>query len=172
MELHDRIKKVAAGLSAHDAAAAYARSVSDPSSLADADKGKAAEFEATVEAMFLMAAVDGLIADEEIAKLAEGIRLMAGGSLIGDDALMAWLRVLQASLEKDGWSARLAEAASKLTTPEARLRAFRFAAGIAMVDDLVAHAEAAAIDAFSKALKIEDEDSSRVLREVQEELFG
>ena len=60
--------------------------------------------------------------------------------------------------------------ARRIQSDEGRSFAFRLAAGVAFVDDHVAHAEAAAIDAFAAALGIESEESEMILREVQEEL--
>ncbi len=167
MELDFRIKKLAAGLSSREAAEAQVH----PGD-ANASRSETDEFAGTVEAMFLMAAVDGVIADEEIEKLAEGIQHMAGNEGPDDATLMRWLQELHAQLEADGWSRRLDAAAGKLTSEAARASAFRMAAAVAMVDDHVAHAEAAAIDALAAALRIGDDEATRMLREVQHELFG
>ena len=170
MDLDTRIKKLVTGMSARDAA--EARTAPEQPSGSTEDKDRFAEFSATVEVMFLMAAVDGSIESDEITKLAEGIRHMASGAKLDETTLAAWLEELHDKLEQDGWSRRLSEAAAKLTTPAARARAFRLATAVAVVDDHVAHAEAAAFDAFSHALELEDDVVSRILREVQEELFG
>jgi len=172
MSIDSRIKKLTAGVTSRDAALAHARAAAADPQLTDAERSEADEFAGTVEGMFLMAAVDGIIADEEIQKLSEGIRHMIGKDSVDDATLMRWLDELHERLEDEGWSRRLDQVASKLPTAEARMRAFRLAAAVAMVDDHVAHAEAAAIDAFSAALGLDDDASSRILREVQEELFG
>jgi hypothetical protein len=75
-------------------------------------------------------------------------------------------------LERDGWSARLRAACAKLRAPDARSFAFRLAAGVAFVDDLVAHAEAAAIDSLAAELGIGKDESQQILVDVQETLFG
>lgn len=49
---------------------------------------------------------------------------------------------------------------------------FRLAAGVAFVDDLVANAEAAAIDTLAGALGLEKAASQAILRDVHEALFG
>ncbi len=75
-------------------------------------------------------------------------------------------------LAKEGWKARLDAVAARLNTPESRTFAFRLAAGVAFVDDHVAHAEAAAIDALAAALALTAEESQEILSDVQETLFG
>src|SRR5688572_6495180 len=78
MSIDARIQRVAKGLSAKQAADAFVRARDeDPMSLSPRDLDKAAEFEATVEAMFLMAAVDGDLSDNELAQLAASIDAFA-----------------------------------------------------------------------------------------------
>jgi hypothetical protein len=73
MSLDARIKKLAQGLSPQAAADAFVRTRENPTSVSPADRDKAAEFEATVEAMFLMAAVDGDLSAQELAQLAASV---------------------------------------------------------------------------------------------------
>jgi hypothetical protein len=54
----------------------YAASQDDPKSLRDEQRAQAAEFEATIEAMFLMAAVDGEITPGELGQLAASVEAM------------------------------------------------------------------------------------------------
>jgi hypothetical protein len=72
----------------------------------------------------------------------------------------------------DGWHARLGEAVRRIPTNDAKAFAFRLAAGVALVDDNVAHAEAAAINSLAGAIGLSHEESQVVLNEVLEELFG
>src|SRR4051812_19282909 len=72
-----RIQKVAKGLSAQRAADAFVLSREDPASASSAVHNKAAEFEATVEAMFLMAAMDGDLSPEELSQLAASVEAFA-----------------------------------------------------------------------------------------------
>lgn len=172
MQLDARIKKLASGMTAREATLARTGAKSGHHGAPHADSPEIDEFAGMVEAMFLMAAVDGVVAEDEVNKLADGIRSLIGPEGVDEATLSRWLAELQAQLESDGWSRRVEVAASKLRSDGARLEAYRLAAAVAMVDDRVEHAEAAAIDAFAAALSISDEDAMRALREVQEELFG
>jgi tellurite resistance protein len=168
-----RIKKLAKGLSARDAADAFVRSQNeDPASLNPAVQNKAAEFEATVEAMFLMAAVDGDLSEQELAQLAASVDAFAAlddkPRLIDTQPLLASLNT---KLEKEGWNRRLAAVAERLRDKESRAFAFRLAAGVAFVDDHVAHAEAAALEALASALQISSEESQEILYDVRDSLF-
>ncbi len=171
MVLDSRLARLVRGQSAHDAALAFARSRNEK--VASAERARADEFEAILEAMFLMAAVDGVVASEEVGQLAASVQAIidtTGGKMHLD--LAPTLDELASRLERDGWKARLDTLAARLPTPEARSFAFRLAAAVAFVDDNVVHAEAAAIDALAGALGIAGDDSQRILGEVQEELFG
>lgn len=171
MVLDARLAKLATGQSAREAALAFSRSRHEK--LADAERAKADEFEAILEAMFLMAAVDGQIAPDEVGQLAASVQAIldtTGGKLKLD--LGPAMDELGARLARDGWKGRLDTLARRLVTEESRTFAFRLAAAVAFVDDNVVHAEAAAIDALAGALGIPADDSQRILGEVQEELFG
>lgn len=174
MSIGARITKIAKGLSAKDAADAFVRASSEPMSLSPAQQAKAEEFEATVEAMFLMAVVDGEMADDEAAQLAASIDAIAEtaqGAKARVDA-SALLARLNDKLGAEGWNKRLAAVAAKLTHREARAFAFRLAAGVAFVDDHVAHAEAAALEAFASALALTPDESQELLYDVRDTLFG
>jgi tellurite resistance protein len=169
--IDSRIKKLATGLSARAAADAFVRANDDPASVTTDDRTKANEFEATVEAMFLMAAVDGEVSEQELAQLAASVDAFA--ALDGKPPIDAapLLASLNAKLEKNGWNRRLAAVAERLHEREARAFAFRLAAGVAFVDDHVAHAEAAALEALASALQISSEESQEILYDVRDSLF-
>ncbi len=172
-----RLSKLASGLSAREAADAYALSRTSPTTtLGDAQRAQAAEFEATIEAMFLMAAVDGDVTGEELAQLSASVQAIVDTGPAGVPKQhfdMARVLVeMNQKLASEGWKGRLDAVAARLQTPEARAFAFRLAAGVAFVDDHVAHAEAAAIDALAAALRISSADSQEILSDVQETLFG
>lgn len=173
MSIDARIKKLAKGLSATDAADAFVRAREDPASISSSERGKADEFEATVEAMFLMAAVDGDISEEELAQLAASVD--AFSSLDGKSPRRIDVGPLLAGmndkLERQGWNKRLATVAERLVSREARTFAFRLAAGVAFVDDHVAHAEAAALEALASALHIGSDESQELLYDVRDSLF-
>jgi len=172
MTIGARIQKIAKDLSARDAADAFVRAREDPMSLSPAQRNKAAEFEATVEAMFLMAAVDGDLSAEELAQLSASVDAFAsldGASRTIDTA--ALLAVMNEKLGAEGWNQRLAAVAARLQDRESRAFAFRLAAGVAFVDDHVAHAEAAALEAMASALTISADESQEILYDVREALF-
>lgn len=171
MGLDVRIKKLAKGLSAQKAADAFVRAREDPSSVSPDERDKANEFEATVEAMFLMAAVDGDVSKEELSQLAASVDAFAaldGSARVDAGPLLV---TLNEKLAKEGWNRRLAEVARRLRDPEARAFAFRLAAGVAFVDDVVAHAEAAALEALASALQIGSDESQEIMYDVREALF-
>lgn len=173
MPIGVRIKKIAKGLSAQQAADAFVRASEDPASVSTAQRSKADEFEASVEAMFLMAAVDGDVSAEELAQLAASVDAFTmleaqPGPTVDTSKLLV---VLNEKLEAEGWNKRLAAVAARLRDPEARAFAFRLAAGVAFVDDHVAHAEAAALEAMASALSISADESQEVLYDVREALF-
>jgi tellurite resistance protein len=172
MAIDRRIKKLAKGLSARQAADAFVRAQEDPQSLSDADRGKADEFEATVECMFLMAAVDGDIGDDELSQLSASVEAFAELEQIGRVDLGATLAKMNDRLASEGWNKRLAVVASRLRDPESRSFAFRLAAGVAFVDDHVAHAEAAALEALAGALHLSSDESQEILYDVRETLFS
>jgi tellurite resistance protein len=171
MSLDVRIKKLAKGLSAQAAADAFVRTREDPQSVSPADRDKAAEFEATVEAMFLMAAVDGDVSEQELAQLSASVdafSALENRPTVDCGPLLAKLNKL---LADDGWNKRLHSVAERLKDREARAFAFRLAAGVAFVDDVVAHAEAAALEAMASALTIDADESQEILYDVRETLF-
>ncbi len=172
MVLDARLKKLATGISAAKAAKALAQSLRDPGTLSDLEKQQAEEFKATLEAMFLMAAVDGEVAPEEVEQLRASIEAIVDMHVVEELKLEPLLEELNANLERDGWKARLDDVARRITTEDGKAYAFRLAAGVAFVDDHVAHAEAAAIEAFAATLGVEPDDSQAILREVYDELFG
>lgn len=171
MVLDARLAKLAHGQTAREAALAFARSRTEK--VEATERARADEFEAILEAMFLMAAVDGEIAKDEVGQLAASVQAIidtTGGHFKLD--LQPTLDELARRLARDGWKVRLDSLGPRLHSPESRSFALRLAAAVAFVDDNVVHAEAAAIDAMAAALGIAGDDSQRILVEVQEELFG
>lgn len=172
MAIDRRIKKLAKGLSARAAADAFVRGQEDPQSLSDAERGKADEFEATVETMFLMAAVDGDLGEDELAQLSASVEAFADLEGRPPVDVGGMLVKMNERLEAEGWNKRLASVSSRLRDPESRSFAFRLAAGVAFVDDHVAHAEAAALEALAGALHLSSEESQEILYDVRETLFA
>jgi hypothetical protein len=123
--------------------------------------------------MFLMAAVDGSVAGQEVAQLAATMQAMLDtrdkrGPVDVDGTLVD----LSRRLEREGWTARLDTVAGRLRSEESRTFAFRLAAAVAFSDNHVAHAEAAAIDALAAALDISRDLSQQILSDVRDTLFG
>lgn len=171
MVLDARLKRIAGGISAAKAARAFAQSLEAGDSLSDLERQQAEEFEATVEAMFLMAAADDNVARDELRQLGASIEAIADQNVFDRLELDRLLSEFDRALARDGLEARLAEVSRRITTDDARAYAFRLAAGVAFVDDVVEHTEAAAIEALAQALQIDADESQQVLREVYAELF-
>jgi tellurite resistance protein len=168
----DKIARITGGLSVDAAARAYDRRAQG-AAMADEDHAKADELDATIEAMFLMAAVDGTVAEHEVAQLAATMQAMLDTRERREPIdLDGTLIELSRRLEREGWTARLDEVARRLRTEESRSFAFRLAAAVAFVDDHVAHAEAAAIDALAAALGLSSDVSQQILHDVRDTLFG
>jgi hypothetical protein len=169
----ERLAKLASGgLSVDAAARAYDRRTQGVK-LGDEEHAQADELDATIEAMFLMAAVDGAVAGLEVSQLAATMQAMLDTrERRGPIDLDATLVDLSRRLERDGWTARLDDVARRLRTEESRSFAFRLAAAVAFVDDHVAHAEAAAIDALAAALALSSDVSQQILHDVRDTLFG
>ena len=173
MVMDARLKKLAKGLDSRATVDAFLRQRTDPTSLSNEQRALAYEFEATIEAMFLMAAVDGEISKQEMGQLAGSVQAIidiapSGKRVNLEDTLVQ----LNKKLEKEGWKSRLDEVARRLQSDEARSFAFRLAAGVAFIDDHVAHAEAAAIDGLAAALRLTSDESQEILHDVQETLFA
>jgi len=168
MELDERLKTLATGQSVADAIASYLETgVAQPQPANEVRY----ESEAIVEIMFLMAAVDGDISKQEIQQLHASIEAIRDMGAIPDIDVEPLLKSFSDDLDEEGWSLRLKEAAARVRAPDARAFAFRLAAGVAFVDDFVAHAEAAAIDSLATAFELDKDEAQSILREVHETLF-
>jgi len=172
MVLDARLKKLATGVPVEQAVRAGGRGQVTGEALTDAERQQADEFGATVEAMFLMAAVDGDISDVELEQLKASVQAIVDMHVMGSMQIGPVLAELNDKLARDGWRARLDSVVSRIRTPEGKAFAFRLASGVAFADDHVAHAEAAAIDALAAGLQIGPDESQSILREVHDELFG
>ena len=140
--------------------------------LSDAEQAQTVEFEATLEAMFLMAAVDGNISREETEQLSASFQAIVDMHEVRGIELQSVLERFNEKLARDGWRSRLEAVSQRITTEDGRTFAFRLAAGVAFVDDHVAHSEAAAIEALARAFELSPAESQAILNEAHEELFG
>jgi tellurite resistance protein len=125
--------------------------------------------EALVETAFLIAAVDGEVSPLEVAQFGEAIEAAFGDG--NDLDVKAMLAKMASRLEAEGWEKRMKAVARAASGTHAE-GAYRIAVGVAFIDDDVAHAEAAALEAFARALGISDDRAHAIMGEVREELFG
>jgi tellurite resistance protein len=172
MVLDARLKKLASGIAVAKAARALVRSRDPAEELTTLERQQADELKATLEAMFLMAAVDGEVAAEEVEQLRASIEAIVDMHAAEGLELEPLLGEMNADLERDGWRARLEDVARRIPTDDGKAFAFRLAAGVAFVDDNVAHAEAAAIEAFASVMGIDPDTSQAIMRGVADELFA
>ena len=172
MVLDRRLRKLASGVPAEQVVRAHSRSLIPGEVLSDSEKAQSEEFKATIEAMFLMAAVDGEITGPELEQLSASIQAIIDMHAVAGMQLDKTLAELNEKLARDGWRARLESVAARIQSEEGKAFAFRLAGGVAFVDDHVAHAEAAAIDALAGALRLSADESQAILREVHDEIFG
>ena len=170
MQLDDRLKKIAKGMRVSDAIASWLKE--HPELEVEPGEETEAELLAIVELMFLVAVVDGEVADDELQELQASVSALADMEAVGVPELRATIDELTEKLAAEGWKARLENAASRVRAPAARHFAFQLAAGVAFVDDFVAHAEAAAIDSLARALDLSKAESQQLLRDVHATLFG
>jgi tellurite resistance protein len=126
--------------------------------------------EGVVEAMFLLAAVDGRVTTLEVAQFAEGVETVLGADAPAD--IEELVKSLAARLATEGWDRRLAAVKQSLAGSSLAETAYRLAAAVAFVDDVIEHAEAAALEALASALGIGEERAAAILREVRADLFG
>lgn len=166
------MRNIAQGLSVGEAIDAYLKNLDAVAQPEEGEHARQLEVIGLVELMFLMAAVDGSIEVDELTQLHQGIEGFAGEELLSGVDIGGALDEMDRALAEEGWQARLQAAAGSLHSDEIRRIGFRLAATVAFVDDFVANAEAAGIEAMARALKIDDGESQTILREVHETLFG
>lgn len=172
MNLDERLGKIATGISVSDAIDAYMNELATGEPIEDPREARRDELLAIVEIMFLMAAVDGEVQEDEILQLRASIEALADMQAVPDLRLDATLGELAERLSAEGWKSRLEQATRRVRTPDAKSFAFRLAVGVAFVDDFVAHAEAAAIDTLAGALGLSEAEAQEILHDVHETLFG
>lgn len=175
--LGDRLAELIRSGSHEGAVRAYAKSLG-PLPLSDEELALASQTEACIEGMYLMAAADGQVENQERMQLSASVRAMlepfegGGGAELGLPLLKLNEAVerFAGDLEREGMERRIQNVAARLGTPEARCLAFCLAAAVAFVDDFVAAGEATAIDDFARALGLGADESQYLLREVHERL--
>jgi hypothetical protein len=175
--LGERLAELIRSGSHEGAVRAYAKSLG-PLPLSDEELALAAQTEACIECMYLMAAADGEVQNQERMQLSASVRAMlepfesGGGAELGLPLLKLNERIerFARDLDAEGLERRLHDVAGRLGTPESRCLAFCLAAAVAFVDDFVASGEAAAIDELARVLGLGADESQYLLREVHERL--
>lgn len=125
---------------------------------------------AVIEAMFLMAAVDGDVSEVEIRELARACRPLVGEVSNGD--VEGMLLSMHAQLAEEGWDRRAASVGKALVGGPAAETAYSLAVRVALADDYVVGVESAAMDSLADALGIDLDRRNVILREAYDELFG
>src|ERR1700722_17697402 len=129
MRPKERLAKLAGGGLSVDAAGRAEERRAQGVKLADEEHAQAEEIDATIEAMFLMAAVDGAVAGQEVDQLAATMQAMLDThDRSGPIDVDATLVDLSRRLGREGGPARLDEVARRLRSEESRSFAFRLAA--------------------------------------------
>ena len=182
MVLDARLKDVVRDAPAGKSARAFARSLSSTGSLAPEDKEDAAEFEALIESMFLMALVDGEIAKDELVQLSSSVQAIisefeeAEGAHSSSELalpvvkLNEVLETLGRRYSEEGRDKRFEALAGNLRSREMKRLCYRLAAGVAFVDDYVDTGEIAALDDLARLLELSPDESQSIMREVHDAL--
>ncbi len=124
--------------------------------------------EAMIETAFLVAAVDGNVSDIEVMQFADTVESLFGAD--GDPK--AILSAMAKRLETEGWDKRAKSVARALDGTGRGEQAYRLAVAVAFVDDVVEHAEVAALDVLSRSLEVPEDRAHEIMGEVRKELFG
>lgn len=123
-----------------------------------------------VEAMFLMAAVDGDVSQAEARELGRSLAPLFGSLSEGD--VEGLLADHAARLDEDGWETRVAAVAKDVRGTELAEVAYRLAVSVALADDFVVGAESQAMDEMADAFGVDQDRAHALVREVYDELFG
>jgi tellurite resistance protein len=124
--------------------------------------------EAIVETGFLVAAVDGDVSPLELVQFAEAVEAVFGA----DADAQTLVKRMADRLGTDGWARRVAAVHEAIAGTEHAETAYRLAAAVAFVDDMIEHAEAAALEALARAFGLSEQRAHAIMTEVRTELFG
>lgn len=125
---------------------------------------------AVLEAMFLMAAVDGDVSEVEIRELARACRPLVGDVSSGD--VEGMLLSMHAVLAEEGWERRARSIGGALAGSAVAELAYSLAVRVALADDYVVGVESDAMDTLADALGLDLDRRGALLREAYDELFG
>ncbi|RYE93229.1 MAG: hypothetical protein EOO75_04845 [Myxococcales bacterium] len=133
----------------------------------EGDDEAKAFFDAVAEAMFLMVASDGSIAESERVVMRGALRDLSGG-LMRSAAIEAMVERFQGTLAAEGQEARL-DAICKLLRDrsEAAEAAFVLTAAVAFADDEIADAENDILNALADKLGIDSDRAEALLDELE-----
>lgn len=120
-----------------------------------------------VEAMLLMVAADGVVADEEIAQLTRTIAEHPAFGGLSPDAIGDEFQRAFNALSDDGFEARLDALARGLESYKSRLLAFAFATGICFADGDIAEQELALLKAFQTVFLLRDTHVAEIFEALQ-----
>lgn len=175
------LRRLLTGEHSRRAALAYARSLSS-SGVSPAESELAGEFEAAIEGMYLMAAADGDVANDELIQLTASIQsILEASEADGGSRVELGLPLLRLDrelsrfkegLEIDGLDARISNLAPRLVTDEGRELAYRLAVAVAFVDDFVADAESHALSLLARELGLPEDRTLALMQEVHATLGG
>ena len=147
-------------------AAAVGHGELDPKGdLSEKDRKGAEVISALFECVFLVAAADGKIADEEAEELVEVLTDLTDGKMKEAD-IDAVADACAKKLEREGFAEAIASAAGRLDDDELRRIAFVMATGVAFVDGTVDPREEALFGALADALKLPRDEALDLLNRV------
>jgi hypothetical protein len=124
MVLDSRLAKLARGVTVAEAARAHSRSQTPGELRSEPEPGQAAEFEAVLDAMFLVAAVDGEISEQELEQLRASVQAIVDLHVVSGGRVQALLAEFNNRLAREGWHARLASLRSRIPTRKVELSPF------------------------------------------------
>lgn len=162
------------------AVAVWARSLSMGAELTPEEWALASEMEAVFEVMYVMAAADGDLAEDELALLSQSLAaIIQASEERGASRFEVTLPLLklgeilgrfESLLAQGGPSERLESVGRRILTRDGRRLALSLAAGVAFVDDFVAEGEMKTLDELARVLGLGHEEALATLREAQRAL--
>lgn len=133
----------------------------------EGDDEAKAFFDAVAEAMFLMIAADGTIAESERLVMRGALRELTGG-MMRSAAIEAMIDRFTEALQKQGQENRLNEICTLLRErPEAAEAAFVLTAAAAFADDEIADAENEILNSLAEKLYIDGDRAEVLLDELE-----
>ncbi len=142
----------------------------DPRTTLDPNESEGvARLLATFEAVFLVAAADGALADSEVDELAAMLCEITGRSIPAAEVERVVARCAEL-LEREDYDARASAIAEQLTDPASRRAAFVMAVGVAFVDGDVADEERDVFGVLARAFAISDDEAHTLIERTRRHL--